>query len=532
MAKQLKGQWSQEYDECARYVMPRKPYDINAGRAGSSKSEVEYTFDSTARYGVDTFASDIVYSIFPIGKRWFGLQPKPTLNAEPKVIDAMKRALEVISETIHHYIVASNFDSEVSVAMKDYALGVGCLKVEKGTSETPFRFKAIHMKTLFYDEGAHGTVGNVYREFKLPVRLIEETWPDATVSAELKRQAAEKPDTEVALIEAVYPLEFTTPELNDKGALVSKVVQGWEYVLCLQGGANTGGFVVQRKLRYNPFLIFRWPPNPGEIYSHGPAMMGIEDIKSINKVKQLTLQKASLETIPTFTSNDYALINMRNVKFEPGGVIPVESNGGNRGRSLEPIVMPSGLATSQFVFKDLQASINRGLMTSALGDVNQPVKSATEIATRQMELAKNRGSAFGRIHSELIYPLVDSLLSIAESLNLVDMKGFRVDGRYMAVEYMSPLARAQDVEDAQGAIQYFQTMLGLFGPQMGMAMINVERFVNFVAEKMHVSKDLLPTPEQFEQLKQMAMALVQQQQAQVAPAEGAQAVVEEGAVVA
>ena len=60
--------------------------------------------------------------------------------------------------------------------------------------------------------------------------------------------------------------------------------------------------------------------------------------------------------------------------------------------------------------QDLQVSIKRALFND-LRDPTGAVRSATEVAIESRELAKRIGSAFGRLQTEVLVPILKRVVS-------------------------------------------------------------------------------------------------------------------------
>lgn len=504
MAKALKANWDQLYKDALDYAAPnRQVYDEAA--PGQNKNNADIVFDSTAMVALDSFVSNLQSSLVPPTKQWVklragnGIPPEQRPNAD--------RQLEDITALLFDALRASNFDTQIAESFMDLAFGVGALLVQKGDTSKPFHFTSVHVGEIYLEEGPLGRVDTAFRYSRMPLRNIEATWPEATIPAELAEKARENPELRVGVVEGVIAdsIKVMQPEQYDP-------VQspGYRYVVIIEAGQH---LIVNREQASSPWVIFRWPGKSDEVYSRGPVLKALPDIKCLNKVKELLLKKGSRDVYGIYTYTDDGVVNIDNIQFGPACFIPVESNGGPRGASIMPLPSTGDLNLGQFLFNDLQQAIYKTLFAEPLGRVDLPVKTATEIAYRQAELAKRIGSAFGKLQFELMGPLINRCLYILDELGLVDLGGFKVDGRIINIEFMSPLAQAQDQEDLMAARQYAETMMGLFGPQMGLAMMVPDEFARYVGEKLHVPQRLIPSPEAFATMKE---ALVQQSAQQAA----------------
>jgi len=291
-------------------------------------------------------------------------------------------------------------------------------------------------------------------------------------------------------------------------------VDGYEYVVFVDD-EEINQPVVEREQRSSPWVVFRWSTIPGEIYGRGPLMFALPDIKTLNKTKELLLESASIAIFGMYTVEDDGIINLENIEFGAGAMIPVDSNGRQgRGPSLQPLQTPGDPNLAQIIIEDLRNSINEMLFASPLGAVDLPVKSATEVSLRQQELSKRIGSAFGKLQYELITPLVNRCLDILDELGLVDLGPFRVDGNLLALQHVSPLALAQEEEELISMFRLAETTAGLYGPEALTALMPPDRFVKLAREKLNLPVESIATDEEIEALK---LAIAQQAQAAAQP---------------
>lgn len=80
----------------------------------------------------------------------------------------------------------SNFDLAMSEFLLDLCVGTGILLVQPGDADRPVRFEAVPQFLVSLEEGAHGKVDNVYRRLRIKAEAIEQQWPDAKLSSDLK----------------------------------------------------------------------------------------------------------------------------------------------------------------------------------------------------------------------------------------------------------------------------------------------------------------------------------------------------------
>jgi len=225
------------------------------------------------------------------------------------------------------------------------------------------------------------------------------------------------------------------------------------------------------------------------------------------------LKNASLAVAGAYTVADDGVININNIRIQPGALIPVASNGGGvNGPSIAPLPRSGDFQVGQILLDELRQSVNDMLFASPFGPVDLPNKTATEIAMRQQELSRHIGSAFGRLQFELLGPLVNRVLHLLEEQGLIDLSHFKVDGGVIAIEHVSPLALSQDQAELTNLLRYGETMTQLFGPQLGLALTKPHLFAQKVAQLLGVPHDIAPNEADIAALQQALFALNPQTQ--------------------
>tara|TARA_R100001244_G_scaffold56748_1_gene48338 strand:- start:973 stop:1482 length:510 start_codon:yes stop_codon:yes gene_type:complete len=137
---------------------------------------------------------------------------------------------------------------------------------------------------------------------------------------------------------------------------------------------------------------------------------------------------------------------------------------------------------------ELQNSIKRALFND-LRDPAGPVRSATEIAIDSRELAKRIGSAFGRLQTEVLVPILKRVVYILTRRGL--LQPIQLDGLDIEIKFLSPLAKAQDGEDIINVQQAVQFVLQNAGPDQAKIGFKLEDFGTWVAGKTGMPAELV-----------------------------------------
>jgi hypothetical protein len=135
-------------------------------------------------------------------------------------------------------------------------------------------------------------------------------------------------------------------------------------------------------------------------------------------------------------------------------------------------------------------------------------RSATEIVERMKELAQNLGAAFGRLITETMVPIVSRVLGIMDEKGLIQLP-LKVNGLEVKVVPVSPLAKAQNLEEVNEVMQFFQIANAL-GPG-GVAEIKPDSMAEFIGDKLGIPSSLRNSPEEKQAIVQQSMQMFSQQ---------------------
>jgi len=504
-AEARKDQWRSIYEDCYKFALPqRNLYDGNYEGSVPGQDKMANVFDSTAIVGTQRWANRIQSGLFPPQSRWCRLEPGPEVPNNRRV--QAQAALDIYTDKMFAVMRNTNFDMAIGEFLMDLAVGTAVMLVQPGDDVTPVRYTAVPQYLVSFEEGAHGRVDNVYRKMKLRGEAITRQWPGAKLPAKLKQMIEDKPEEYIDLLEATV----LDPQRGD-----------YHYHVIWKNGPDE---LYYRKLKYSPWVIARYLKVAGEVYGRGPLVTALPDIKTLNKTIELLLKNASLQIAGVYTAADDGVLNPQTVKILPGAIIPVARNGGPQGESLRPLQRAGDPNLTQLVINDLRMSIKKILLDESLPPDTMSARSATEIAERMKELAQNLGSAFGRLISETMQPLVSVTLQILDERGLIDMP-LKVNGLEVKVAPVSPIAQAQSMEEINKVVTFLQIAQQL-GPEGAMA-VSRDRIADFIADKLGVAAELRTTPDE-----RAAMQQQMQQAAQMAVEAQSQGVDVAGAVKA
>lgn len=463
-SKSRRQSWEAHWEDCYDYALPQRCDASQFGVPGGSRTKTLY--DGTAMDAVEQLSASLLGHLTPPWTQWFGFKAGPDLSES----EAQKLApvLEEIARKIQAHFDRSNFSVEMHQCFLDLAVGgTSTLYFEETEigEYSAFKFSSVPLQDVVLEEGNNGFLDGSYRQLSLTLSQLQSRYPKAELPMDILRQGDADSQTKFDVLESVLPengiYQYTAILIEDSAPVLLK-----------DGEFNS-----------SPAISFRWMKSPGEIYGRSPVMKALPDIKTANKVVELILKNASIAVTGIWQADDDGVLNPANIELVPGAIIPKAV--GSQG--LKPLEMPGRFDVSELVLNDLRARIRHALLADKLGQVNDKKMSATEVLERSSEMGLLLGATYGRLQSELLTPLIMRAFSILQRRG--EIPDIALDGRYVMLDYRSPLARMQGQGHVQNVLTWLNSVSALGGEAA--QSVNAPKVVKFLAESLGVPNDLI-----------------------------------------
>ncbi|MES2728507.1 MAG: portal protein [Pseudomonadota bacterium] len=459
VAKAARSSWESLWRDCYDYTLPA--YGGFCGAASRPDRKSERLFDGTAPDAVDQLSSTLLGHLVPLQGPWFNLRPGP--DVQPDEADDLSPRLGRISDIVAQHLRRSNIQVELHQCLLDLVIGgTACLLFEEAPvgEETAFRFKAIPLADCILADSGTGQLDTLYRPIQLTTLQIATRYGDEAVAI-LSQNGKVAPADSHKLLEAIEPYP--------RGGVNVSVM-----ALDIAGGT----LLQYRTLPNSPLIAMRWMKSPGEDYGRSPVMKALPDIKTANRVVELTLKNASIAVAGIWQADDDGVLNPANITLSPGTIIPKAV--GSKG--LTPLEMPSKFDVSQLVLEDLRKRIRHALIVDRLPQANMRAMTATEVMERVAEMALVLSGAYARLQSELLYPLLLRAFSILSRRG--EIPELPLDSRFLVLDILSPLVRAATQRDAQNVMDWLQLVQRL-GPVAAQS-LNIQEIVKSLGQIMGI----------------------------------------------
>lgn len=470
-AKARRGVWENHWQDCYDYALPQQGFTRFEIAGGQRLARL---YDGTALDAADQLAASLVGHLTPPWVTWFGFRPGPDMAEQDA--RALAPVLEQAARTVAAHFDQSNFHVEMHQCFLDLVVGgTAALYFEETPpgSYSAFRFSAVPLRDILLEEGELGFLDGSHRTRQLTLAQIQARYGDVTLPSDVLRAGGRDTQEKFTVLESILP---------------EKAMYRYTALL-MEGSAPT--LLREAVFSESPAIAFRWMKSPGEIYGRSPVMKALPDIKTANKVVELILKNASIACTGIWQADDDGVLNPANIELVPGAIIPKAV--GSQG--LKALEMPARFDVSQLVLDDLRTRIRHALLADKLAPVADQRMTATEVLERAAEMALLLGATYGRLQSELLTPLMTRAWNILRRRG--EVPDLALDGRYVVLDYRSPLARAQAQRSVQNTLGWLQGVLSM-GPEAASA-IDLPRAARYLGEALGVPSDLirkeLPTNE-------------------------------------
>ena len=262
----------------------------------------------------------------------------------------------------------------------------------------------------------------------------------------------------------------------------------------------------------NPWMVPRWSKISGDVYGFSPAMMARADIRTLNAAKLFEMRAWEKSIDPPTLANYNGIIG--DLRLDPGGLTYVRDING-----IRPFENGAQWQVSQIKSNELITNIRRAFFNDQLQLHEGPNMTATEVRARMELMQQILGPVVGRLQSELLNPLVQRLFMIMfRNGQLMDPPMELIEGgNKLDVEYVSPLARAQRMEEVFAVERWFNQLM-----QMAQADPTVMDIMDFktvgrtLAKRLGVPADAMKSEEEMERMQMEREQAAQAQQAAMA----------------
>ena len=504
--KSDRSTWESYWQDVADYVVPRKAYITRAHSSGD-KLKMETVYDATAVYSNQVLAAGLHGYLTNPSAKWFSIQMRDAaLNESGEV----RRWLKDVEDKIYDVLNGSNFSQQIHETYLDLgSIGTAALYEEEDEVDV-VRFYARPIVEMIMVEDSRGRVIEVYRKFQLTAQQASDRWGDKAGAQVAKLIEQKKYDQKIDFLHAVFPRHKRDVSKDDA---LNMPYASYYIEVSKKEKISEGGY------HEFPFMCPRWSQMAGEVYGYSPAMVVYADIKMLNAMEKTIIKGAQkIVDPPLIMPHDGYLMPFRTT---PGG-LNYRMPGTSADDKVEPLVTRANIPVGLEMANQRRESVKRGFHVDLfLTLADKKNMTATEVVQRVEEKMLILGPALGRLMSELLDPIIGRTFNILARKGVLPEIPPAIKDKEYAVDYISPLAKAQrasEINSMNGLMMMLEG-LGSFNPEI-VDKINFDEATDLAVDLFGVTPKIL-NDDDVVQAKRDQRAKQQEMQAQLAMAEQA-----------
>jgi hypothetical protein len=414
-------------------------------------------FDSTAVDAANTLAASIHGSLTSPAIRWFELAYRlQELNED-------KDARQWLEEGAHKCFLAlqdSNFNLEANETYLDlvsYGTSMIIEEVEEKNGEfQKLNFQSVPVEEMWFEQDHTGQAIRSYRRYMWTCEQIASKFGKEGLPKEildkLEAGGVQAIDYRYAVIMCIFPREDKADADVSKTLAALERPFGMKHILHKDASelGDEGGYYE------NPSFIPRWRKTSKSMWGHGPAMIALPDILTINSLVELILKATEKVVDPPTKVTERGLLS--DLDLEPAGLTVVRTMD-----SMEPYESGARFDVSQLQRTELQRQIRSIFFVDQLELKESPAMTATEVQTRYELMQRLLGPTLGRLQSDYLDPLVQRTFNILyRAGQLGEPPSIVLDSSgELDIIYTGPLVRAQRADIAQGVARWVASLAEL-----------------------------------------------------------------------
>lgn len=448
--------WRRGLKDIHDQIIPlRKPQ----GGFDNNNNMMDKIFDGTAVKSMFRFGGRMQQDLTPPFERFFNIEPGP-LVPKGDQRKGLTEELAEITELSDAILGTGEWHTGSHSMYLDMFAGQGAMLILPGERGDLARFMAISNIEVALQIGPFQNVIGVVWKRKYLYEQLEELFPEGKrkgkFPVELNQRIKRTPRAEIVVT------QYT--RRNPKNAM-------WEHMAFVKGFDT---FIDEQTFRINPWLVPRFFVLPGEAHGRGLAHIALPFVKTANKARELALKAALFSLLGVWMAHDDGVFNPDTSRFVPGTFWKVASTGGARGPSLARLPVPDNFDVSSIVLNDERDQIKQATLDDTLPPIAGAVRSPTEIVERMARLDFDWAGVDGRLHLEIVAPLIVRVIDLLENKRILPTK-LTIDQLLVRINVTSPITRARRAQVVKPTVEWLEILGQIGGPQFVALTARIEK---------------------------------------------------------
>lgn len=494
-SRQYKDRWLALYKELYFYVIPdRDAFNVKFNYRDDGKPVTQQIWDNTAMLAAYQRANDLHGLLLPKDRTWGKLVLDPHLYSKEVINNGdIKILMDDINDRIFFYLNESNLSRVVSSSNLDLVGGTAAIWVESQSDQVPLYYRSIPSVALYIEYSTDDVINTCWFAQKMTARSVLENYPN--YAGTIREALHANPDE-------IYTVNYGQIKYSDDSFYIYAVLDD-----------DPKNLLFDRESIYPQIIVYRDRVRPGEAEGRGVGLDMLPTIKDLNLIVQYSRQNMAFKANPPMFYDAGTYFNPYSVRQWSGAMIARNPQGRN---PLEPLEMPTHPDVLQNIML-LQDVIQKGFQVDPLGEIQAPVRSATEVSIRENRAQRTSATDISRLINELPKQIYDVAAKILNERGLLTKKRQTIPGfdtKKLKFDYVSPLYDLQKQSDLNHFITNMQVKQQFFGQGATLATVDIFEVQKFLTDTLNLPRKLFSSDDQ---MRQFISQLGQAQQAAQLP---------------
>jgi hypothetical protein len=487
-SKRYKDRWLALYKDLYTYVIPdRDAFNIKFNYRDDGKPTSLQMWDNTALLSAYQRANDLHGLLLPQDRVWGKLSLDPHLINSHQISE-QQPLLDEINDRLFFYLNQSNLARMVASSNLDLVGGTAALWVESIDDVTPLYFRSIPAIALTIEYSTDDVLNTCWYQCQLSGRKIVEDFPKYKNKRNLLDQLNE-------LFTVIY------------GQIKLKEDKFYLYAI-LENDLLVPLWECERD--HNQIIIYRDRVRPGECEGRGIGIDLLPTIRDLNRIIEYSRKNLAFKANPPLFYDADKYFNPHVFRKWSGAMIARNPNGRN---PLEALQMPEYPEVLEHI-RDLRQIVRDGFQVDPIGEVNTPVKSATEVSIRENRAQRTSATDISRLINELpkqVFTISAKILAKRRLLSQ-DKSVSGINPHLLRFDFQSPLYDLQKQDDLSHFTMMAQILQQFGGEGAVLSATKMEEVLPFLADKLNLPSKLMKSKEEFASFLQHMAQQIQQSQ--------------------
>lgn len=451
--EQMSQGWISHWRELSEYYMPyrgRNLFSKGYSENNDGHKKGQKIINAYHQKAVRTIAAGLQGGLTSPSRPWFtlGLDDEDLAEYEPVRIWLHKQRQRMLS-----VLARSNFYGSCHKLYQELAVfGTGCMFADEDF-ESAIRYRTFTIGEFAINLDSNGRADSLFRQFVLTVnQLIEMFGLESVKQEHAIAYKDNRGDMKVDVCHVIQKASQYNPSKGDHRGMPWKSCYFYK-------NDESHGFLREGGYRSQPFFAPAWDRTATDTYGISPGMLGLPDVKQLQKMEKDKLKAIGKNVTPTV--NAPSSMKEHGVSFIEGDANYIDPNQG--GQSVVPMHVPTiNLGDLRLSIQEVEQRIESffygDLFLAIIGQEKN--MTATEVSQRYEEKMMMLGPIIEILQADYLDPVIDRLYDVMWNLEMIDPPPQELGGgTNIKVEYISLLAQAQRMIGLQ-SIERFTTFAG------------------------------------------------------------------------